>query len=176
MKKRNSSINRLLYTLLVLCVFIIMGVGVFIVNAYGGTQPSVMGHSVGEIEGVCRTDGTGCPNFDTIPAGAVMSFDLTSCPSGWSEYTSARDRTIIGSGSSYSRGATGGASTHTLTIAEMPSHRHTNYDRGRYSHGDVQVAGSLVGVVSASYSSYEGGNQPHNNMQPYIALLYCVKN
>ena len=50
MKKRDGSINRLLYTLLALCVFIIMGMGVFIVNAYGGNQPSVMGHSAGEIE------------------------------------------------------------------------------------------------------------------------------
>lgn len=31
-----------------------------------------------------------------IPTGAIMAFDLTSCPSGWSEYTSARGRFLRG--------------------------------------------------------------------------------
>jgi len=103
-----------------------------------------------------------------------MAFDLASCPSGWSEYASARDKTIIGSGSSYSRGATGGEASHTLNVAEMPSHSHS----GRAmlgSYGWCPKAGcGDYGPVGAIGS--EGGNQPHNNMQPYIALLYCRKN
>lgn len=31
-----------------------------------------------------------------IPAKAVMSFNLTSCPTGWTEYTAAAGRTVIG--------------------------------------------------------------------------------
>ncbi len=31
-----------------------------------------------------------------VPAGAVMAFDLTSCPAGWSEYTQARGRFLRG--------------------------------------------------------------------------------
>lgn len=111
-----------------------------------------------------------------IPSGAVMAFNLAGCPSGWSEYTSARDRTIIGSGSSYSRGATGGAATHTLTIAEMPAHTHAlpygtaggSTAAYHYTAQDRTRDGKTT--LSA------GGSQAHNNMQPYIALLYCVKN
>lgn len=36
-----------------------------------------------------------------------------------------KDRFLIGAGNSYSVNATGGATTHTLTTAEMPSHTHT---------------------------------------------------
>jgi len=40
-----------------LILFLGLGFGV----AYGGSQPQVVGHSAGELDGVCRTDGTGCP-------------------------------------------------------------------------------------------------------------------
>ena len=33
---------------------------------------------------------------DTIPAGAVMPFNLASCPSGWTELTNARGRYLVG--------------------------------------------------------------------------------
>jgi hypothetical protein len=31
-----------------------------------------------------------------VPAGAIMAFDLTVCPAGWSEYTQARGRFLRG--------------------------------------------------------------------------------
>lgn len=31
-----------------------------------------------------------------LPSGAIMAFDLASCPSGWSEYTAARGRFLRG--------------------------------------------------------------------------------
>lgn len=40
--------------------------------------------------------GGGGGGGDAIPAGAVMAFDLTACPSGWTEYTPARGRFIRG--------------------------------------------------------------------------------
>ena len=36
-------------------------------------------------------------NGETIPAGAVMAFNLSSCPDGWSPFTEANDRFIMGS-------------------------------------------------------------------------------
>lgn len=94
MKKRDGSINRLLYTLLALCVFIIMGMGVFIVNAYGGTQPSVMGHSVGEMNW-----GDSIPSLraDSFEAGSI---NLGGVPrTSWpvSGITSETDPTVIAS-------------------------------------------------------------------------------
>ena len=40
------------------CAFLLLVVGVV---AYGTSTPSTFGHSAGELEGVCKTDGTGCP-------------------------------------------------------------------------------------------------------------------
>ena len=35
-----------------------------------------------------------------------------------------KDKFLLGAGSTYANGSTGGASTHSLTTSEMPSHRH----------------------------------------------------
>lgn len=169
-------------------LFAVLVVGV--VYAYttdGSGNPSVMGHSAGEIEGVCRTDGTGCPSLSSIPAGAVMAFDLSACPTGWTELVSARGRTIVGlnpgDASFDTRGETGGEKTHTLTVAEMPSHRHTiTIIKGAYHTGRPDYPGYLghgnynANVAETFTGNNDGGNQPHNNLQPYIAFIYCKKN
>ena len=169
--------NRAIYTLVAMMLVVLVGAGILVVNAYGGSSPSVVGHSAGELEGVCKSDGSGCPGF--IPSGSVMAFDLASCPSGWTEYTTARDRVIIGSGSSYSRGATGGEATHTLTVTEMPSHYHTttiNPGSGYERQGATPVLGGQAFSGNSFNTDSKGSNQAHNNMQPYIALLFCKKN
>jgi len=130
-------------------------------------------------------NGTGCTGDAgaSLPSGAVIAFDLAVCPAGWTEYVAARNRTIIGSGSSYALGATGGAATHTLTVNEMPSHRHgATRSNATYSGGgaDMPIADPGTGDTSNTTVNTAimdtGGSQPHNNMQPYIALLYCRKN
>lgn len=55
----------------------------------------------------------------------------TAIPTGWllcngsNNTPDLRDRFIVGAGSSYSVGDTGGEATHTLTVSEMPSHNHS---------------------------------------------------
>ena len=151
------------------CIIIgllVLAVGIFAVNAYGGSQPSVVGHSAGEIEGA-------------VVSGSIMAFDLSSCPSGWSELTSARGRVIVGlnpgDANFDSKGETGGEKTHTLTVAEMPNHRHRT--GGPYGGGDVSRAyGEINQYTEVGQTSDEGGSQPHNNLQPYISYIYCKKN
>ncbi len=55
-------------------------------------------------EQICDETGANCKDISSgwsggggsVPTGAVMAFDLTSCPSGWSEYTALRGRFVRG--------------------------------------------------------------------------------
>lgn len=71
-------------------------------------------------------------------------------------------------------GEKGGEKTHTLTIQEIPSHSHQFlFDQTPGSNINVvQVGGSSAW---ARDTTSRGGDQPHNIMQPYIALNYIIK-
>lgn len=64
---------------------------------------------------------------------------------------------------------TGGEKEHTLTVDEMPSHKHdfgqqfTTTSNLSGSYGYYMIAGTQTDVIKNT-----GGNQPHNNLQPYI--------
>lgn len=65
-----------------------------------------------------------------------------------------KDRFLLGCGSTYSNGSTGGEATHKLTTNEMPSHTHTqnsHYHEG-LSYGSPD-GGNNTCVVSTTYSS-----------------------
>lgn len=102
-------------------------------------------------------------------------------------WTQLKDRFLLGAGSSYSNGATGGAATHTLTIDEMPPHRHS-FQNGSHTFlwgdgvGTVNINGTQAVAAAASGNSLytiqgawastngAGGSQPHNNMPPYLVV------
>ena len=76
-------------------------------------------------------------------------------------------------------GETGGAKTHTLTIAEIPAHDHQqNYSLNGASGttmGALTSSGGAAHTIAEQYTELAGGGGAHNNLQPYLVLNYIVK-
>lgn len=90
-----------------------------------------------------------------------------------------KDRFLLLAGNTYKGGQTGGEAIHKLTIDEMPRHQ----PQALLNTEDGNITGSAINwqVVNNGrfyggdmFKSY-GGNQPHNNMPPYIVVYGWVK-
>ena len=126
---------------------------------------------------------------ETIPAGAVMAFNLSSCPDGWSPFTEANDRFIMGSQGNLRE--KGGNSEIKLTIGQLPSHYFYIF-AGKGSPANLwnykEASVSNQGNVGDNYTMESSKHTPNagrtntvwkgdsiNIQNPYIKLLYCVK-
>ncbi|MFB2538798.1 hypothetical protein [Acinetobacter sp. c3-l95] len=70
-------------------------------------------------------------------------------------------------------GTTGGEFSHKLTIAEMPKHRHKvrdNVTRDNSGGEGVDLNGDASHEGYFNFVAEEGGDEPHNNVQPFIAI------
>jgi microcystin-dependent protein len=99
-----------------------------------------------------------------------------------------RGRTPIHfAGNQHPLGQKGGSETHTLTLNELPAHSHSI--RGLSSDADrtTPAASLLAHAAIETYAvspatvplhsgqtSDTGGNQPHDNMQPFLALNFVI--
>ena len=77
-----------------------------------------------------------------------------------------------------------GTLSETLTISEMPAHNHAVTASGANgatagpgvpaaSNNVYGPASNLVGLDPSSLSA-AGSSQPHNNLQPYLTLNFCI--
>lgn len=72
-------------------------------------------------------------------------------------------------------GGVGGAQTHTLSTAELPSHTHATIF-GTGTGSTYRVAGDGDTTPSSTFSTGStGGGAAHSNTQPWIALEYIIK-
>lgn len=145
-----------------------------------------------EIDAVICPDGSvlsGSCTRPPLPDGAVVIYhEGKTCPKGWSEFSEAKGRFIVGVGRHSQYGPygdklkefklleTGGNRTHKLEFNEMPEHKHTYiFSSGKNSPQKVDTTPSEFGLKDREKETTPSGrNLPHNNMPPYIALRFCV--
>jgi microcystin-dependent protein len=151
-------------------------------------------------------------NFNgSIPIGGIIMWSGATVPSSWALCNGAtvngvvtpdlRDRFIVGSGSAYNIGNTGGANAVTLSIAQMPAHAHggvTNTDFPDHAHNIQNTERKVAAQNQTSVLSYneiggaaastsgatarhqhpinaEGGSTAHENRPPYYALAFIMR-
>jgi microcystin-dependent protein len=93
-------------------------------------------------------------------------------------------------GSVYTIGEVGGEETVTLAVSQMPVHNHIV--EANSNPGDTGAPGGAIFAnsgatdreylasglanvaMSPSIISASGGNQPHDNMQPFLTINFCI--
>jgi len=86
-------------------------------------------------------------------------------------------------------GETGGSETVSLLESEIPSHSHAL--RASSDDADLQIPGPQFSVAKSTGQAFysttatlvnmapealapAGGDQPHNNLQPYLTFYFCI--
>lgn len=149
--------------------------------------------------------------FDTIskyliPTGIICMWSGSAVPGGWhlcdgtDGTPDLRNRFIVGAGSTYNIGNTGGSDSVVLTENQMPSHTHetkmksedspywgytgTHNVLGTHGHDGTEGLGiPKKGIHSGYDTTYDikiettstGSNEAHENRPPYYALAYIMK-
>jgi len=99
-----------------------------------------------------------------------------------------RGRVPIHFGNGFALAETGGAETVTLTTSQIPSHSHA-FTASTLTGDQISPAGRVLatsfnvtpyindapnGSMSAAAIAPTGGNQPHNNFQPYLCVDFII--
>jgi len=122
--------------------------------------------------------------------GSVSFFNLASCPSGWSEYTNARGRYVVGLPSGGTLAGTAGTALSNLENRAVGQHTHNITDPGHAHNTDVTYSGTIGGMLGNDMdfawledetdTAYTGvsinnaGSVVGTNA-PYMQLLICKK-
>ena len=162
----------------------------------GGDGTYVMPTTDGDSGQVLTTNGDGQVSFTSLsgvtatisnayPVGSIyMNCSNATNPGTllgfgtWESFGAGRVLIGIDSSDSDFDGAeeTGGSKTHTLTEAQLPSHRHTigsndstaGFGGAAGNQEFVQDAGS--GIGTPCNTSFTGSGQAHTIVQPYIVV------
>ena len=129
---------------------------------------------------------TGISIDDVYPVGAIYISYRAASPAQLfgGRWVQIYDRFLLAVGYNYVGGATGGSATVTLTVDQIPSHKHTIKEKWQ-DNAAVHNHGSMEGYVAQGSNYSEGGvgftndtnamletggGQSHSNMPPYLAV------
>ncbi len=92
-----------------------------------------------------------------------------------------KDRFLLATGDTYSPGVLSGEATHTLTIDEIPEHNHNllmspTGDSPSLTAAPYRGAANATEFSNLTAIQSIGGNQPHNNMPPYLTVYMWKRN
>jgi hypothetical protein len=113
------------------------------------------------------------------PVGAIYISTLSTNPATllgfgtWGAY--AAGRVLVGVGTSdqaFTAAATGGESTHALSIAELAAHTHNQQTS---TSSGVIGAGGGIGNFAGSQTGSTGSGTAHNNLQPYVVVYMWLR-
>lgn len=127
-------------------------------------------------------------SYNTIPSGWVLCDGNNGQTINGVRIPDLRSRFVIMPGKSYPIYSTGGEELHKLTLSEMASHNHgipmTGIPFGSFYCFFVPLFCMFTFcypcLVTLWFGPFEktkpsGGDEPHNNMPPFIGLCYIVR-
>lgn len=137
-------------------------------------------------------------NSWTVPAGAIMAFNSTSCPEWWQRYSKADWKFLMWANAGFWE--VWWTSSITLTLGQIPQHQHrlfsnqANGDKVSSSYGgyisyssdrknwnqDYDLTkGGGISTTTVGLSSYQlnSKSQPDkvDITNPFVKVIYCVK-
>ena len=95
------------------------------------------------------------------PVGSIVTTGSSVSPAAeyaGTSWAQIKDRFLSGAGGSYTLGSTGGAVSHTLSVAEMPAHNHS---------GSITATGNHTHTVSSMSSSNTQINPGSSSGKPF---------
>lgn len=120
-----------------------------------------------------------CPYF---PIGGIYISATNIDPSNYfgGKWKQIKDVFLLCAGDTYKAGTTGGEATHKLTIDEMPKHNHAmNMALLAGNNSGWNVVSQQGGFWGSddwnTRATNTGGDKPHNNMPPYIAVYVWTR-
>jgi len=154
-------------------------------------------------DGWALCDGTQLPAQQNAALNALLGQTFGGNGSTMFALPDLRGRTPVHvglgqDGATYQAGQVGGAETVTLTAANLPQHTHSvnalsgtkgnasnpksslpatvGFGTGMTTAVNIYAPATSTPIVALANDSFstEGGSTPHNNMQPFLVLNFCI--
>ena len=165
-------------------------------NVTGAASVGTVTSDVATVTGNLTVGGT-ISGFGIAPIGSIIMWSgaKDNIPQGWvlcdgnNSTPDLRGKFILGAGGKYNPNDVGGSETVTLTLDQMPRHRHEYKFKGADNTGGWDSDNIFYDSTShynddahsnTKVTEYTGGNsngdtEPHNNMPPYYALCFIMR-